>query len=109
MRAFHGRYDPVVRTLGPGSRGWSLRSSAYGPYSRAYPVERTRHLTSLLQVQETLKAYEEVASSFQEGYIPGFKAASGYTKNRSRMKTPSLHCILFPNAGTWFFNTPLTP
>jgi hypothetical protein len=25
------------------------------------------------------------------------------------METPSLHCILFRNAGTWFFNTNVTP
>ncbi len=90
------------------------QGGAWGPGQTALTAELTECqgqgiVLLFLQVQETLKAHEEVASSFRERYIPRFKAASGYTKNCSRMETPSLHCILFRNAGTWFFNTNVTP
>ncbi len=90
------------------------QGGAWSPGQTALTAEITECqgqgiLLLFLQVQETLKAHEEVASSFRERYIPRFKAASGYTKNCSRMETPSLHWILFPNACTWFFNTNVTP
>jgi hypothetical protein len=40
------KYNTIFQRTG-GNPGWSLRSRANGPDSRAYRVSRTRHLTSL--------------------------------------------------------------